>query len=492
MSSQRSNRALVIASVMASMAMIAIEATIVATAMPQIAAQLGNLKLYSWVFSSFLLAQTAMTIVFGKLADIYGRKPILLLGIAIFLAGSLLAGLAQSMPMMIAFRLLQGIGAGAVQPVAMTVVADLYPARERGKVQGYLASVWAISAVVGPLAGSIIVHSLSWAWVFWINIPVGILAATGFIVFLREDFERRREKIDIMGAALFTILMAALMTALTKADGAAAFHVIAALAVFAVSFVLFLWQENRASHPMVSLPLWRMRPIAAANGVTLLGSVTIMGLTTFLPIYVQTVLDRSAVTAGLALTMMLIGWPASATFAARNFHRFGIRPMMIAGAVVLPVGASLFVFLTPDSSPVLPGIGSLIMGFGMGLMSISGLVLIQSSVDWQQRASATASNVFARNLGSTLGATVFGAVLNYSLAHSSRAGLLNSEQLRGLLNGTATFSAAATPLRFALQDSLHVTFSAMLAISLLTIVASLFIPPAILEGGVGEAKVPGH
>jgi EmrB/QacA subfamily drug resistance transporter len=492
MSAQRSNRALVIASVMASMAMIAIEATIVATAMPQIAAQLGNLNLYSWVFASFLLAQTAMTVMFGKLADIYGRKPILLLGIAIFLTGSLLAGFAQSMTMMIAFRLLQGIGAGAIQPVAMTVVADLYPAQERGKVQGYLASVWAISAVVGPLAGSVIVHSLSWSWVFWINIPVGILAAIGFIVFLQESFERRRERIDFLGAALFTILMAALMTALTEADGADGFHIVVALAIFCVSLALFIWQESRAIHPMVSLSLWRMRPIASANGVTLLGSVAIMGLTTFLPIYVQTVLDRSAVTAGLALTMMLIGWPAAATLAARNFHRIGIRPIMIAGAVVLPVGASLFVFLRPDSSPVMPGIGSLIMGFGMGLMSISGLVLIQSSVDWQQRASATASNVFARNLGSTLGATVFGAVLNYSLAHSSQAGALNSEQLRGLLNGTGTISAAALPLRMALQDSLHVTFAAMLAVSLSIVVASLFIPPALVGRLVQEAKMPGH
>ena len=492
MSSQRSNRALVIVAVMASMAMIAIEATIVATAMPQIAAQLGNLNLYSWVFSSFLLAQTAMTVVFGKLADIYGRKPILLAGIAIFLVGSLLAGFAQSMPMMIAFRLLQGIGAGAIQPVAMTVVADLYPARERGKVQGYLASVWAVSAVVGPLAGSLIVHSLSWAWIFWINIPVGILAAVGFLVFLQEDFERREEKVDILGAALFTITMGALMTALTEVEDSSTLPIVVASAIFCISLALFLWQEARASHPMVSLPLWRKRPIAAANGVTLLACMAIMGLTTFLPIYVQTVLNRSAVTAGLALTMMLLGWPVAATFAARSFHRIGIRPMMIAGSLFVPAGASLFVFLTPESSPITPGIGSLIMGFGMGLMSISALVLIQGSVDWKERGSATASNVFSRNLGSTLGATVFGAVLNYGLAHSSEMGAVSSEELRGLLNGTGTIAVAAAPLRLALQDSLHVTFSAMLAISLLIVVASLFIPTVTIDGGAQEAKVPGH
>jgi MFS family permease len=160
----QSSRALVIAAVMASMAMVAIEATIVSTAMPQIVTQLGDLHLYSWVFSSFLLTQTAMTVVFGKLADLYGRKPVMLAGIAIFLLGSVLAGFAWSMPAMIVFRLIQGIGAGAIQPVTLTIVADLYPARERGKVQGYLASVWAVSAVVGPMVGGFIIHNLSWAW----------------------------------------------------------------------------------------------------------------------------------------------------------------------------------------------------------------------------------------------------------------------------------------------------------------------------------------
>lgn len=159
---------------MTSMAMIAIEATIVSTAMPQIVADLGGLRLYSWVFSAFLLAQTAMTVVFGNLADVYGRKPIMLIGIGIFLLGSILAGFAWSMPVMIWCRLIQGVGAGAMQPVAMTVVADLYPARERGKVQGYLASVWAVAAVIGPVLGGLIISSVSWAWIFWINIPVGI------------------------------------------------------------------------------------------------------------------------------------------------------------------------------------------------------------------------------------------------------------------------------------------------------------------------------
>src|ERR1700728_3521108 len=179
----KSARALVIASVMTSMFMVAIEATIVSTAMPQIVSQLGDLHLYSWVFSSFLLTQTAMTVIFGKLADLYGRKPVVLAGIAIFLIGSILAGFAWSMPAMIVFRLIQGVGAGAIQPVTLTIVADLYPARERGKVQGYLARVWAISAGGGPMVGGFIIHDFSWAWIFWMNVPIGLASAAGFIAF---------------------------------------------------------------------------------------------------------------------------------------------------------------------------------------------------------------------------------------------------------------------------------------------------------------------
>src|SRR5580698_5522710 len=219
-SQSKTSRPLVIASVMASMAMVAIEATIVSTAMPQIVTQLGGLHLYSWVFSAFLLTQTAMTVVFGKLADLYGRKPVMLIGIAIFLVGSVLAGFAWSMPAMIVFRLIQGVGAGAIQPVTLTVVADLYPARERGKIQGYLASVWAISAILGPVVGGLIIRDLSWAWIFWMNVPIGIAAAIGFIAFLHEKERHTRPSLDIGGAALFTLAIASLMMVLTDAGTA--------------------------------------------------------------------------------------------------------------------------------------------------------------------------------------------------------------------------------------------------------------------------------
>ena len=473
---------------MATMCMVAIEATIVSTAMPQIVADLGGLALYSWVFSAFLLAQTALTVVFGNLADIYGRKPIMLSGIAIFVFGSILAGFSWSMPTMILFRLVQGIGAGAMQPVAMIIVADLYPARERGKIQGYLASVWAISAVLGPVVGGLIIHNVSWAWIFWINVPIGVIAAAGFIAFLHENVQHERRPIDVGGATTFTIAIASLLIGLTKAGTSDTGIFAAAAGVFCISAVAFVVQERRTANPMVSFALWSHRPIAAANGVALLSGMALMGLTTFVPIYVQIVLHRSPVVAGLALTTMLVGWPAGATLAARLFHRFGLHQLLLTGALLLPLGAALFVLLTPQSSPVIAGIGSLVMGFGMGLLSVSSLVLIQEIVDWSQRGSATASNLFSRNLGSTLGATVLGAVLNHGLTRSTGGLSVTSDQLRQLIEMPPGSMPGDAVLRTALQHSLNLTFWAMLAITVV-VVAIAFLVPAVELRQAGPVTV---
>ncbi|MGE8159673.1 MDR family MFS transporter [Paraburkholderia sp. NPDC080076] len=483
----QSSRPLVIAAVMASMAMVAIEATIVSTAMPQIVAQLGDLHLYSWVFSSFLLTQTAMTVVFGKLADLYGRKPIVLAGIAIFLIGSVLAGFAWSMPAMIAFRLIQGVGAGAIQPVTLTIVADLYPARERGKVQGYLASVWAISAVVGPMVGGFIIHNMSWAWIFWMNVPIGLASAAGFIAFLRESERHARPSIDFGGAALFMAAIAALMMALTYAGDDQVAQALMAGGAFVLCVLLFVWQERRAAEPMISFALWSRRPIAACNGSTLLSGMILMGATTFLPMYVQGVLHRSPVIAGLALTMMMVGWPTGATFAAKSFHRLGLRRILIGGSTFIPLGAVLLLFLSPGGSPLVAAFGSLIMGFGMGTSSVSSLVLIQEIVGMDERGSATASNLFSRNLGSTLGATLFGAVLNFGLSHSNGAAVVTSDQLRALLQNQAVKLGESDMIRAVLHQSLHLTFISLFVIAIFVVALLLFVPSISIGA---EKKMP--
>jgi EmrB/QacA subfamily drug resistance transporter len=471
-------RPLILGSVMAAMFMIAIEATIVSTAMPQIAGQLGDLHLYAWVFAAFLLTQTTTTPIFGKLADLYGRKPVLLVGIAIFLVGSLLCGFAWSMPSLILFRLIQGIGAGSIQPVGITVVGDLYSVHERGRIQGWLASVWGVSSVIGPLAGGLIIQHLSWSWIFWINLPVGLAAAAGFVAFMHENVAQRHRHVDWWGAALFTAAIAGLMVGLTELGTAHVPLQFSAFALAALCGALFLWRERHTADPMLDFALWARRPIATANAATLLSGMAIIGLTTFLPMYVQGVLGQSALVAGFALTMMVLGWPIGATLAARGFTRFGLRRILLAGAALLPVGAVLFLALGPGSSPAIAGIGSIIMGFGMGFLSTAAIVIIQEAVGWAERGSATASNIFARNLGSTLGATVLGGVLNISLAGHRGSGV-GYDQIRRLLDGTGG-AIADLRTRVALGQALHVTFWAVFLVTVATLALALLVPAVTL------------
>ncbi len=467
-------RPLVTAAVMAALFVIAIEATIVATAMPQIAASLGDLHLYAWVFSSFLLTQTATTVIFGKLADLYGRRPVLLAGLAVFTVGSVLCGTAHSMLALIAWRLVQGVGAGAIQPVAVTVVGDLYPVEERGRVQGWLASIWGISSVLGPLAGALIVSHLGWAWVFWINIPVCVLAGAGFVLFLHEDVRAGPRAIDAAGAGLFALAIASLMTALTLSGAPGRRLVVsAAFAIFVAAACLFALRERAAADPMIDVRLWGRRLLATVNLATLSSGMAIIGLSTFLPMYVQAVLGRSPLVAGFTLTVMLLGWPVGATVAARNFHRFGLRPTLLFGAAVLPLGASCFVTLGPAGSPLVAGLGSIVMGLGMGFLSTTAVVMVQGSVGWAERGAATASNIFARNLGSTLGAASLGGLLNADLS-AAGTGPATFDRVRRLIDGGTAVSDA--PTKLLLAHALHTTFEGVFALAVITLVLALAVP----------------
>jgi EmrB/QacA subfamily drug resistance transporter len=476
MSSATTRRPLVLAAVMASSFMIAMEATIVSTAMPQIVGQLGGLQLYSWVFSAFLLTQTATTVVFGKLADLIGRKTVITIGIGIFLVGSALCGFAWSMPSLIVFRLVQGVGAGAVLPVAMTIVGDLYTAHERAKIQGWLASVWAISAVVGPLAGGLIIQHLSWAWIFWINLPIGAAAVAGFWAYFHENRARGRGKIDHLSAAIFTVAIAAIMADLTALSASGRLEIGLTTLVAVVAIVLFVLQERRSPEPMISLDLWGRRPIAAANAASLLTGMAMMGLTTFLPVFVQGVMQQSPLIAGFALSVMIFGWPVGATLGVRVFQRVGLRLVLRVGGLLVPAGSIIFLFLQADSSPIVAGLGSLIVGLGMGILSASSIILIQEIVSWSERGSATASFLFARSLGNTFGASLFGAVLNFGLMHSAgHVGAISSEDIRRLLERSGGAGGDST-LRAALEQSLHLTFVSMFVIALFVAAAAALVP----------------
>ncbi len=478
-------RPFVIASIMLATFMAAIEGTIVATAMPSIVGQLGGFTYYTWVFSAFLLAQSTTTVIYGKLADLFGRKPTLVAGIALLLLGSLLCGFAWSMPSLVVFRALQGLGAGAIYPITATIIGDLYKLEERGRVQGMMASVWAISGVVGPLAGGLIVDHLSWAWIFWINLPIGAVAIAGLVLFLHESVETHRARIDYFGALLFCASVASLLILLTETTAALWVQAVLA-ATFMAAGALFLAHERRTPEPIVSIELWLRRLVATSNAATLLAGMALIGLMTVLPIYVQGVLGRSPVIAGFTLTTLIIGWPLSVMLSGRLYRAFGIGPTLRVGSALFPLGAAFLLFINPQSSPVLAGAGAFLMGSGMGLLSITSIALVQESVEWSMRGSATASLIFARSLGSTIGATAVGTLLNAGIAHYGSGAL--ASKVHELLNQPAGLGhLAGSPLvRSVFDQALRWSFVGVVALAVLTWLATWLIP-------VGRpARATGH
>jgi MFS family permease len=484
---------MVMVCLMSAMFMVAIEATVVATAMPNIVAKLGGFTFYGWVFSAFLLAQSATTVMFGKLADLYGRKPVMIAGLIVFLIGSVLAGFSWSMPSLIAFRVIQGLGAGAIQPVSMTIIGDIYTLEERARVQGYMGSVWGVSAIVGPAAGALIVQYLPWAWIFWINLPLGVAAIIGLNQFLHEQVERHDRQVDYPGAALFTLAVTALLLAINPPPG---HSVLSHPAMFGAVFVtcagLFVWRERRAEDPMVAIDLWSEPVIATANGASLGGGIVLIGLTAFLPVFVQAVLGRSPVASAMPLTAMAFAWPVAANVSSRLlFRRIGMRTTLRVGSVLIVLGALTFPFLNVSPNAVLlAASGAFVMGFGMGMITMPSIMLIQTSVDWSRRGAATASNVFSRLLGNTLGAAVMGAILNLGLRLSGAG--VTPEQVRGLMDHAPGAMAKVDPaLKTALHGSLHWVFVVMAVLAVLTMISAFLMPHrAHLEMGPSAQPKP--
>jgi len=469
-----SNRTLILVAVLLVMTMIAIEATIVATAMPRIAGELGGIDLYSWVFSSFLLAQTATTLVFGKLADIFGRRRLILSGLSLFSLGSLACGFAPSMPLLIVCRVLQGIGAGAMHPVSVTVIGDLYPGAERGKVQGYLASVWAVASVSGPLIGGLLLQHLGWGWVFWINLPLCALAAGCFTIYLEEVRSDALIPVDWLGALLLIASVIAIMVAISTTASSVLLAAVLGC-VGSVCAIAFIRRNRNAHDPILDFQMLTRPVIAICNLGTAMASAVMMGLTGFLPIYVQSVLGQTPTTAGFALTAMLFSWPISATFAARNLVRFGIKPLYVTGGALLPVGGAILLCLRPRMSPFVAGSASLIIGAGLGLLNTIAIIVVQASAEHRKRGAATAANLFARNLGGTIGMASFGALL--SLGIKERPGL-SMGTVHDLLTGNVTFTDTDS-LRAALGDDLWNIFFAILLICFLTALATMFLPSGL-------------
>jgi EmrB/QacA subfamily drug resistance transporter len=410
----RSARGPVLMAVMLSTALVALDSTIVATAVPSIVKDLGGFTSVPWLFSVYLLAQAATVPVNGKLADTFGRKPLMHYGIAMFLLGSVLAAAAWSMPALVIGRALQGLGAGAVQPIGMTIIGDIYTLRERAKVQGYVASVWGISSVVGPTLGGVFSDLLSWRFIFWVNLPLSLVAVWMLRRF-SEQVEHRAAKVDYAGAALLTVATTLVVLGLLESGHSWPWSswqtplVFGAAAVLLVAFVLV---ERVVAEPVLPLWVFRDRILVVTSAISLLVGGLILGLSSYVPTLGQEVLGASAIVSGFALAALTFGWPIAAALSGRLYLTIGFRATGLLGVASALAGSLVLVVMDTAGGLWHIAVGCALIGFGMGWIAAPALVVAQSSVAWQDRGVATGTNMFARSVGSAVGVSVFGAVVN--------------------------------------------------------------------------------
>ncbi len=458
----RSERGPILISLMLSTSLVALDSTIVATAVPSIVADLGGFSQFPWLFSVYLLAQAVSVPVYGKLADLFGRKPIMLFGIGLFLFGSILCGFAWGMPALIAFRAVQGLGAGAVQPMSITIAGDIYTLAERAKAQGYLASVWAMSAVVGPTLGGLFAQYLTWRWIFFVNIPLCALAAWMLIRRFHETVRSRvRRRIDYLGSLTLTVGCTLLILGLLEGGQAWAWNSATSLVVLAAGALLiaiFVLVQRRAADPVLPLWIFTRRVLLASAVIALLVGAVLLGLTTYVPTFVQVVLGTGPLVAGFALATLTIGWPISAALSGRFYLRLGFRKTALIGSVLVVVGAALCTLLGHGSSVWEVAGCCFVVGLGMGLVASPTLIAAQSSVGWAERGVVTANNLFSRSIGSAVGVAVFGAIANATMG----------------LAGAGSTAGSTAPA--ALAQATHNVFLAALLLAVVMVAAAWLLP----------------
>lgn len=485
------SRRLVLTALLLSMGLAAIDTTIVATAVPSIVRDLGGFGSFPWVFSAYLLTQAITIPLYGRVADVVGRKPVLLAGIAMFLVGSLLCGLAWNLSALIVFRAVQGLGAGAVQPVTTTIVADLYTLAERGRIQGYLSSVWGVTAVAGPALGGLLAQYGTWRWIFFINLPIGGVAAWLLHRNLRESVAHQRHRIDYAGAATLAGGLSLTIFAILRGGTGWAWSAASELVTITAGVVLlvaFVVVERRVAEPMVPGWVFSRRVLVSGNLSAFCVGATLFGLSSYLPPFAQGVLGKTPLVAGLTVAIISVAWAAAATSSSAVYLRVGFRNSALLGGALSVVGAAIFLDLDQRSSLAAIIGACLVVGLGMGFAFTTVIVAVQSTAAWAQRGVVTGANMFTRSIGSAVGVAVFGSIANHVLIarlHAAPRPIARQvpHHLNGVtdvLGGDSLRSAAATSyVRHALDAATHEVFWAIVVVTVGMLLAQLAMPRKI-------------
>lgn len=453
----------------------ALEATVVSTAMPTVIATLGGLAHYSWVFSAYLLTSTASVPIWGRLSDLYGRRRLYLGGIAIFLVGSTLCGAAGSMTQLIVFRALQGLGAGAIIPLAMTIVGELYSLEERPRIQAVFSGLWGVASIAGPVVGGYITDVVSWRWVFYINLPFGVLAMAVIAAAYPAPPPREEVRVDWSGAALLFGSVTALLIALSAAAGTTWLW-LAACAGLGAAFVAV---ERRAAEPILPLDLFHDRVVSRTLLVAFLVGTAMFGAIAFLPLFVQAVLGGTATEAGQTLTPLFLGWVLASIAGARLSVRSGYRRVASVGVALIAAGFAVLAAMGASATRGAMLANALVLGSGMGLSMLSLLLAIQHGVERARLGLATSMNQFARSIGAAVGVAVMGAVLARSMA-----GLHLPGGAHGLAAGSLKLEGAA---RLQLAGALQQVFALGTGMTLLALGACALLPRVDFSRGVTRA-----
>jgi len=476
----------IISALMLAMLLAALDQTIVSTALPKIASDLHGLSKYSWVATSYLLTSAIATPLYGKISDMFGRKKVFQSAIIIFLIGSALCGISQTMNQLIIFRGLQGIGAGGLMTLVFAIIGDVIPPRQRGKYQGYFGAVFATSSVVGPLLGGLFTDHLSWRWVFYINLPLGALALAAIGTRLHLPVHRTEHKVDFLGAGLLAISVSTLLLATVWGGTDYPWLSRQIIGLFATSFIgtiLFLWREKRAPEPIIPLRLFRNDIFSVSTLLALLVGVGMFGAIIFLPQYQQIVRGDSATKSGLMMLPLVLGLMTASLISGRLISKHGkYRRFPIIGTALLALSFWLFSHISLTTSRIDLGIWMVILGIGVGQVMPVMTLAVQNAVERKDLGSATSVVTFSRSIGSSLGAAIFGTILLNRLTYhinQTIPGAAGAQAAKSLRSSTAGLHhlppAAAHNVLVAFANSFHDVFLAGIPFAVLAFMVALFL-----------------